>query len=281
MKVIIFTTCKPFIGDDAWRQEQAIKSWTLLEGIDKIIIVVGNDKGTKEICEKYKLIYEPVVKNLEGIPYLHSMLEIAVNYADEDDYLLWTNSDMIYHNDIIKNIIAFEAIKKDKQIKNFVLVGGRFDWHNPQILSDLSKEHFMSNIHITQIINNKSITDVCQLDSKKYECSPHALCGIDYVIHSPTTFINNIDKNLVIAGTRHDMILVGTAITNNFYTCNITNTAFVIHQNHGYKFGGHASSLLCQKILIPNNRQCKGVLKNIYETHHKTMYDNNYQIKFN
>ena len=40
MKLIIFTTCKPFIGDDAWRQEQAIKSWTLLEGIEKKIIII-------------------------------------------------------------------------------------------------------------------------------------------------------------------------------------------------------------------------------------------------
>ena len=69
MKIVIFTTCKPFEGDDAWRQEQAIKSWTLLEGMEKKIIVVGNDKGTKEICDKYNLIHEPQVRNISGIPY--------------------------------------------------------------------------------------------------------------------------------------------------------------------------------------------------------------------
>ena len=277
MKLIIFTTCKPFIGDDAWKQEQAIKSWTLLEGMDKIIIVVGTDKGTKEICEKYNLIYEPVVKNLAGIPYLHSMLEIGVKYADKDDYLLWTNSDMIYYDDMIKNILAFDKIKIKQQLSNFSLIGGRMDWHNPKILNDLSKEHFFSNLNT----NNPGTTAVCQINSSKYECSYHALCGIDYVIHSPTTFINNIDKNLVIAGTRHDMILVGTAITNNFYTCNITNTATAIHQNHGYKFGGHATSYLSKNILIPNNRKCKGVSKFISAAKHKTVYDKNHQIKFN
>ena len=61
MKLIIFTTCKPFEGDDAWRQEQAIKSWTLLQGMEKKIIVVGNEKGTKEICDKYDLIHEPEI----------------------------------------------------------------------------------------------------------------------------------------------------------------------------------------------------------------------------
>ena len=38
MKLIMFTTCKPFIGDDSWRQEQAIKSWNLLKGIEIKII---------------------------------------------------------------------------------------------------------------------------------------------------------------------------------------------------------------------------------------------------
>ena len=62
MKLIIFTTCKPFIGDDEWRQAQAIKSWILLENIEKKIIIMGNDEGTKEICEKYNLIHEPNIK---------------------------------------------------------------------------------------------------------------------------------------------------------------------------------------------------------------------------
>ena len=200
MKLIIFTTCKSFEGDDAWRQEQAIKSWVLLKGMEKIIIIVGNDKGTKEICEKYNLIHRPNIKNLHGIPYVHSMLEIGASYGNEDDYLLWTNADMIYFNDMIKNILAFDKFKKAKNIKNFALVGGRIDWHNPKVLKDLSKEHFSSNINL----NNQLCIEVCQTDSLKYECSKHALCGIDYVIHSPTTYINRIDKNLVIAGTRHD-----------------------------------------------------------------------------
>jgi hypothetical protein len=279
MKLIIFTTCKPFIGDDAWRQEQAIKSWTLLEGIDKIIIVVGNDDGTKEICEKYNLIYEPVIKNLVGIPYLHSMLEIGVKYADKDDYLLWTNSDMIYYNDMVRNILEFDKIKIKQNLSNFSLVGGRMDWHNPKILTDLSKEHFFSNINM----NKKECIEICHTDSPHYECSNHSLCGIDYVIHSPTTYINRIDKNLVIAGTRHDMILVGTSIANNFYTCNITNTNPVIHQNHVLKNQHNHNNRSKSHVLIKNNVEYGNMklMKNIYEAQHETMYDNDFQIQFN
>ena len=279
MKVIIFTPCKPFIGDDAWRQEQAIKSWTLLEGMDKIIIVIGNDKGTKEICKKYDLIHEPNVKNLYGIPYVHAMLEMGVKYADKNDYLLWTNSDMIYYDDMIKNILAFDKIKIQQNLSNFSLIGGRMDWHNPKVLIDLSNEHFVSNIHL----NKKNTVTICQTDSPHYECSNHALCGIDYVIHSPTTYINRIDNNLVIAGTRHDMILVGTAILNKFYTCNITNTNPVIHQNHVFKNQHYHDNQPKSHILINNNTKYgnRRLMKSISDAQNRTIYDQQNNIIFN
>ena len=275
MKLIIFTTCKPFEGDDAWRQEQAIKSWTLLQGMEKKIIVVGNEKVTKEICDKYDLIHEPEVKNLSGIPYLHSMLEIGAKHSEPDDYLLWTNSDMIYYDDMIINILSFDYIKKMNNIKNFSLIGGRIDWHNPRILEDLSKKHFLSNLHLNERKTSRSITEICQTESTFYECSQHALCGIDYVIHSPTTYIDKIDKNLVIAGTRHDMILVGTALSNGYFTCNITNTNLVVHQNHGYALGGHNSNELTKNVLIPNNQRCNGIMARIDQSPVFTMADPN------
>ena len=280
MKLVIFTTCKPLIGDDKWRQEQAIKSWTLLKGMEIIIIIIGNDEGVKELCEKYNLIHEPHVRNIKNVPFLHDMLEIGVKYSEPDDYLLWTNSDMIYYQHMIENIIRFKYFRKvNTSIQNFALVGGRTDWHNPKILKDISYNLFISNLNI----NNKNTTDICQTNSSKYECSYHALCGIDYVIHSPTTFINKIDKQLVIAGTRHDMILVGTSISNNYYTCNITDTNPVIHQNHGYPKGythmnivndnHHRNNIL--NVLKYNNMRCNGIMKNISDAPYKTFFLNN------
>ena len=266
MKLIIFTTCKPFKGDDSWRQEQAIKSWIELKGIDKKIIIIEDDEYVKDICNKYNLIHRPDVKNFIGVPYLHSMLEIGANYALEDDYLLWTNSDMIYFDDMIKNILAFDKMRKNnkKKYNNFCLVGGRVDWHNPKIINDFNKENFIKNMNI----NNNNTHDVCQESSTKYECSNHPLCGIDYTIHSRTTFINKIDKHLVVAGTRHDMMLVGAAKENNCFTCNITNTNFVLHQNHGYPWKKHYYDLPREhKIqqLINNNNKCFGRLSWINE----------------
>tara|TARA_Y100000592_G_C5440348_1_gene303038 strand:- start:117 stop:929 length:813 start_codon:yes stop_codon:yes gene_type:complete len=262
MKLIIFTTCKPFIGDDAWRQEQAIRSWTLLEGIEKKIIIIGNDYGTKEICDKYNLIHEPIIRNLNGIPYLHSMFEIANKYADDNDVMLWTNSDMIYYNSMITCIKYFKTY--GVSIKNYLLVGSRIDWANPKVLDDLSFEHFNNNINLNEGVN----VNICKTNSDKYECYYHKPCGIDYVIHSKSTFINNIDKNLVIAGTRHDMIMVGVGITNNFFTCDITNVCPVIHQNHGIV---HSQKININK---QNNLLCRGSQASITDTRYKMINNN-------
>ena len=270
MKLIIFTTCKPFVGDDYWRQEQAIKSWTLLENIEKKIIIIGNDKGTKRLCEKYNLIHEPNVRNLNGVPYLYEMFLIANKYAEDDDVMLWTNSDMIYYQDMIDNIYAFKKQKPDET--NYLLVGQRIDWINSKFLKNLSKSLFFDKINL----NNKQTAKVDMLNSLYNECAMHAACGIDYVIHSKTTFLNKLDPNLVIAGTRHDMILVGIGIEHNYFTCDITKTCQVIHQNHDYYYED-SNLLRLRKI---NNNSCNGTQKSITDCKYKSQYNADNSIEF-
>lgn len=262
MKLVIFTTCKPFKDDDAWRQEQAIKSWTLLEGMEKIIIIIGNDEGTKEICDKYNLIHEPNIKTLFGVPYLYEMFLIANKYTNNDDVMLWTNSDMIYFQDMINTILSFKKLKPYE--KNYLLVGGRIDWYNPKLLETLDKNSFCNNINLNKFID----VNIRFTESSKYECCEHPLCGIDYVIHSKTTFLNNLDPNLVIAGTRHDLIMLGVGIDKKYFTCDITQTCFVIHQNHGYKYKDVNK-------LKTNNYKCYGNQKWIYHSPYKSIHTNN------
>ena len=269
MKLIIFTTCKPFIGDDAWRQEQAIKSWTQLEGLEKEIIIIGNDTGTKEICEKYNLTHESVFRNLYGMPYLHTMFEMANKYANDDDIMMWTNSDMIYFNEMVDCIKCFKENYKNE--KNYLLVGARIDWSNPKILPDLSKEFFFKNINKNKG-HNVFITNS---ESNKHECYLHQPTGIDYVIHSKSTFINNISKQLLIAGTRHDMIMVGVGIQNNFFTCNLTECCQVIHQNHQQKNkdSPHSLSHPNGNAFLENNKKCYGILRSIIDCRYKMIFN--------
>ena len=178
---------------------------------------------------------------------------------------------MIYYNDLIKTIITFDKVRKSNKLKDFLLVGGRHDWHNPKILKDLSKEEFIKNIHI----NEEKHNDICQRDSSFNECSVHATCGIDYVIHSKTTLINKFDEKLVIGGPRFDMILLGVGLTNGYFCCDCTKTNFVIHQNHGYPKdfrgwgqltkGSKDKRLILLNILQVNNYKCKGEQRWIHE----------------
>ena len=273
--LVIFTTCKPFLENDAWRQEQAILSWTKLTGMKIKIIILGDDYGVSDICNKYKVIHCKNIKTLEGIPYLDSMFSTVLPYVGKDDYLMWTNSDMIYYNDVIKTILEFDKLRNEKKInfRNFILSGQRHDWHNPKILDyklELDKNKFLSKIKI----NERRSKIVEQQESLFNECSLHLPCGIDYIIHSKTTLINRFNKNLVIAGTRHDMILYGIGIKNNFFSCDITNTNFVIHQNHGNEEREKVN------ILIKNNTSCDGELHGIEKSLFKSIYDDSKNIKF-
>lgn len=282
MKLIIFTTCKSFEGDDAWRQEQAIKSWTILEGIEKKILIMGTDKGSKEICEKYNITHVPDVECFEGIPIVHSMFEIAAKNAEDDDILLWTNSDMIFFQDIVFNLYLFSNTFKQQNIKDYLLTGQRHDWFNPKILDMINVENFSKNSRL----HPSTTTDIILTDSPHHEIGLHKSCGIDFIFHSKTTFVNKFDKKLVIAGTRHDMMLLGVAKEQKYFSCDLTNSLFVIHQNHGYgeaksaepnelaKINNERSNLL-KKLSTNNQKGCRGTMMSIDETLFKTQYANN------
>lgn len=267
--LIIFTTCKPFKGDIGWKQEQSIKSWVNLN-IDKKIIIFGNDFGTKEICEKYNLIHESDIKTFNNnVPYIHDMFLIASNYANDNDTLIWTNADMIYYDSFVKTINAFK--ETNSEIKNFILVGQRFDWHNPCILTDLTEEYFKNNI----TYEHPTLTSKQYKEGDKFQGQLHAPTGIDYVVHSKTTIVNNIDKNLVIAGTGHDMIIVSSALRNNYYTCDITETNFVVHHNHGYVKDVVFQERIKHNRSIYNQHSLRGINNCIM----KSIWDNQ-QIRF-
>ena len=46
-------------------------------------------------------------------------------------------------------------------------------------------------------VNEEKHTDICQTNSNFNECSLHATCGIDYVIHSKTTFLGKFDISAI------------------------------------------------------------------------------------
>ena len=270
MKLIIFTTCKAFLNDDSWRQEQAIKSWTLLTNIEVKIIIIGDSDGVKDICAKYKLIYEPNVKIFNGVPYLYSMMEIACKYSSDDSVLLWTNSDIIFFQELvtsIKNIVPL--LNKD-----YLLVGKRLNWMNPKILPNnlLNYNSFKNNINF----NTKIDINISKTKSSKFECNMGSSCTADYAIFSKTTFINRYNKNLVIAGDGVDLKLIGCALVNNIKSIDISRVNPCVHQNHGTTSQGSKSRK--SKTIQDNNLACKEIMSSIEEV--PFIVNNNYKILY-
>ena len=70
-----FTTCKPFVGEAAIMQKNALKSWSEL-GIPTIVF--GSDKGSQEIARELNFDYYPEVECSEsGIPLVSDMFTKA------------------------------------------------------------------------------------------------------------------------------------------------------------------------------------------------------------
>jgi hypothetical protein len=241
MQLIFITTCKPFKNNIAWKQEQSMKSWTLLDGknqLDIKIVVVGNDYGVKEICEKYNFIHKPDIKTFGTVPYLVDMLELGYEHGNDDDIFFWTNSDMTYGQNLIDTILEFKSGNQDK---NYMMVGQRWDWAVPRI------------------IDNILDTDILQTIIQ--ESTLHATCGIDYIIHSKTTMVRYLDKKLVIAGTEHDMKMLNIGLMTKIFCCDTTNTITAIHHNHEAEYRN--TDMFTKR--VQHNRQTNGRLRYINE----------------
>lgn len=266
-RLIIFTTCKPFIGDDKWRQEQAIKSWIKIN-IDKIIIIFGIDEGVEEICNKYNLVHIKDIKCAHGVPCVNDLFSISSDYANDNDILLWTNSDMIYFNeDIIKTINTFKKYKEENNIKNYMIVGQRHDWSNPKILDHFDKDKFIANSEGCEQTN-----EIKYLDHPKHKISIHKTTGVDYIFHNKEAYKNKINDRVVIAGALHDNLLVRIGLVNNYFTCDATGSIFALHENHSYPI---ERRVLVTNLRNNNRMYAKGGGNNVDASKYKTKIINN------
>jgi hypothetical protein len=90
--ITLFTTCKPFEGDTAWRQMNALTSWRFL---DLPVIVIGDDEGAEEAAGELGYRFVPDVERSDkGVPYVDSLFEVGQAEADTDT-VAYVNADII------------------------------------------------------------------------------------------------------------------------------------------------------------------------------------------
>ena len=115
----IVTTAKPFLGNNAILQRDAIKSWLLLRPACEVILF-GNEEGTADIAAKLGIKHVPVIEyNEYGSTLLDSLLGNAQKIAGHE-LLCYIHSDIILMSDFLP---ALQRIKKNR----FLVVGQRTD----------------------------------------------------------------------------------------------------------------------------------------------------------
>ena len=200
-KIILFTTFKPFIKKFVIEQENAIKSWKTLTGIDKIV-VIGNDEGVKERCEQYDLIHHPdVLLNSSNTPSVYDLFTQGWKYGDDEDVFIYINGDIMIGQDTINTVMEFYN-KHVKPTTTYFLTSSRRDWK-----------------HIKEV---KSIDEV---DLKDTTISGPS--AIDIFIHRKNNL--PIPKHSSLARTGYDVYILAKTNETFDYCVDITNTSTLIH----------------------------------------------------
>lgn len=111
-------------------QTNALRSWKALSCKPKIV-VVGNDQGVAELCEREGVTHHPIVeKNKYGTPLIKSILEQGWTYADDNDIVVFINGDIVLVDDFTRTLQAFSKHYPEHHNMTYLLTARRFDWTN-------------------------------------------------------------------------------------------------------------------------------------------------------
>jgi hypothetical protein len=107
----IFSTPKPFEGNAAVHQRNAITSWTLLRPRPHVI-VLGDEPGASEICAELDLLHVPEVeRNGQGTPLVSNLFTRAQRLA-RGEVICYVNSDIVLMSDfmeVLRQILAWRG----------------------------------------------------------------------------------------------------------------------------------------------------------------------------
>ncbi|CAN2045681.1 O-methyltransferase [Candidatus Magnetomoraceae bacterium gMMP-13] len=226
--ISIFAMPKPFKDEHInIIQQNAIKSWTLLNPRPEIILL-GDEEGTKEIADKFKIKHIPYIEcNEFGTPLLNSIFEVA-QFNSLSNILAYINADIILMNDFI------EATEKviDHNFDKFLMIGRRWDFDLIQFIN------FQGNsweYELRNILKKNGIL--------------HAETGIDYFIFTKNMW--GTIPPFALGRTAWDNWLVLRALNLKMPVIDATQAITAIHQDHDY------SHLPCGKEEAWNGTEAK------------------------
>lgn len=126
--ITVFSTCKPFVGDDDWRQRNAIRSW---REFTESVILFG--KESKYTARDLGCIYVPDVKcNEHGRPHINDMFKQAQDIG-HGPHFCYLNAD-----NIVRGLDeAFKYV--GEKFHHFLMIGKRWDWIRPSEVEEFNE----------------------------------------------------------------------------------------------------------------------------------------------
>lgn len=265
----LVTTFKPFKNPFiSMIQENAIKSWKMLNGISNII-VCGDGEGFDRICKKYNLTHEKNVECINNIPTINGLFLTGYKYKDNCNSICYTNGDVIYTQEWIDNIKSFRK-SRIGTYPYFLLIGRRYDWMKPQIILFETLHDWMNDI----------------FKNGEY----HPKFGIEYMVFdSIETFFNegcNAIPKLAVGSPGWDLLLLTNAIKCKMVV-DLSNTTLhsVIHQEHPRTFHrdkglNFNNNMKLYRKRLKEFRQKHGIIIDMNIANYESYYDENDKICF-
>ncbi len=207
--ITIFSIPKPFEDSHIIDiQTNAILSWLKLgDGVE--VILVGNDFGVAEFCQKHNIIQLAQVEcNEYGTPLISSAFSLVRQKA-KNDILMYLNADIILTGELLK-------ILKFLPSKEFLAVGRRRDLEVEGLL-DFSDQQWE-----TKINNDVKIRGVL-----------HPMAGSDFFIFRKNSFFDL--PAFAVGRIGWDNWLIAHSLAEHLPVIDISRSYQVIHQNHDYR----------------------------------------------
>lgn len=205
----IWATCRPFRGEHAVAQGNAIGSWRLLTDD---VILLGKEKGVARIAELLELRHiEEVRYNKWETPLLVSLFEKAREHA-RYDLLCSVCSDMILMDDLVR---ATEAVSS--KLERFLMVG--LKWHLDYVPQGMDfSEGWQERLR----------------ESARKRGKQHKKTGgSDYFVYPKGLFADvEFPKVLVRGRYRDDIWLITSTLKRGIPVVDATDVVMAVHQPH-------------------------------------------------
>jgi hypothetical protein len=235
----LFAVPRPFAGEFARIQRNALNSWRAL-GDQVEIVLIGSEAGVAEEAADIRAAHVPTVQTDEwGTPLVNDVFRIGVEVA-QGEWLAYVNADILLMNNFLLALDALRGLRKP-----LLVIGQRWDL-DLQASLDFSDATW----------DRKLVQEV------KARGKLHAPSGIDYFLFRRGTW-NEIPP-FALGRTMWDNWLVFSARARGLAVVDATCGILAIHQNHGYGFYPKGSDSAWKGAEAERNLQLAGGLDHYF-----------------